>query len=100
MTPKEEFIQIYKENITRKGADELIGKIRRIADTNDETEALLAFIGEMSGGKSMLINVLVFPYDNSKKIRAAVRNLDAELILFLEDIFDGDNSFLSSAHRL
>ena len=39
----------------------------------------------------MLINVLVFPYDNSKKIRAAVRNLDAELILFLEDIFDGDN---------
>lgn len=40
----------------------------------------------------MLINVLVFPYDNSKKIRAAVRNLDEELILLLEDIFDGDNS--------
>lgn len=40
----------------------------------------------------MLINVLVFPYDNSKKIRQAVQNLDAELILFLEDIFDGDNS--------
>lgn len=39
----------------------------------------------------MLINVLVFPYDNSKKIRTAVQNLDAELILFLEDIFDGDN---------
>ena len=39
----------------------------------------------------MLINVLVFPYDNSKKIRAAVQNLDAELILFLEDLFDGDN---------
>ena len=39
----------------------------------------------------MLINVLVFPYDNSKKIRQAVQNLDAELILFLEDIFDGDN---------
>ena len=40
----------------------------------------------------MVINVLVFPYDNSKKIRQAVQNLDAELILFLEDIFDGDNS--------
>ena len=39
----------------------------------------------------MLINVLVFPYDNSKKIRTAVQNLDAELILLLEDIFDGDN---------
>lgn len=39
----------------------------------------------------MLINVLVFPYDNSKKFRQAVENLDAELILFLEDIFDGDN---------
>ena len=42
-------------------------------------------------GVGMLINLLVFPYDNSKKIRAAVQNLDAELILFLEDIFDGDN---------
>lgn len=40
----------------------------------------------------MLINVLVFPYDNSKKFRQAVQNLDAELILFLEDIFDGDNN--------
>jgi len=40
----------------------------------------------------MLINVLVFPYDNSKKFRQAVENLDAELILFLEDIFDGDNA--------
>ncbi len=40
----------------------------------------------------MLINVLVFPYDNSKKFRQAVQNLDGELILFLEDIFDGDNA--------
>ena len=40
----------------------------------------------------LLINVLVFPYDNSKKFRQAVQNLDEELILFLEDIFDGDNS--------
>lgn len=43
-------------------------------------------------GVGMLINTLVFPYDNSKKIRAAVQNLDEELILFLEDIFDGDNN--------
>lgn len=43
-------------------------------------------------GVGMLINVLVFPYDNSKKFRQAVQNLDAELILFLEDIFDGDNA--------
>lgn len=42
-------------------------------------------------GVGMLLNVLVFPYDNSKKIRAAVQNLDQELILFLEDIFDGDD---------
>ena len=41
----------------------------------------------------MLINVLVFPYDNSKKIRQAVQNLDAELILFLEELFDGDADF-------
>ena len=40
----------------------------------------------------MLINVLIFPYDNSKKFRQAVQNLDAELILFLEDIFDGDST--------
>ena len=39
----------------------------------------------------LLINVLVFPYDNSKNIRIAMKNLDAELILFLEDIFDGDS---------
>lgn len=41
----------------------------------------------------VLINVLVFPYDNSKKIRQAVQNLDAELILFLEELFDGDTDF-------
>lgn len=39
----------------------------------------------------LVINLLVFPYDNSRKIRMAVQNLDAELILFLEDIFDGDD---------
>lgn len=38
----------------------------------------------------MLINTLVFPYDNSSQIRATVQSLDRELILFLEDMFDGD----------
>ncbi len=41
----------------------------------------------------MVINTLVFPYDNSQKIRAAVRSLDSELMCFLEDIFDGDDHF-------
>jgi uncharacterized membrane protein YgaE (UPF0421/DUF939 family) len=38
----------------------------------------------------MLINTLVFPYDNSRRIRQTVQSLDKELILFLEDLFDGD----------
>lgn len=39
----------------------------------------------------MLINTLVFPYDNSRQIRATVESLDKELIAFLEDMFDGDD---------
>lgn len=39
----------------------------------------------------MVINTLVFPYDNSKQIRALVESLDKELIAFLEDMFDGDD---------
>ena len=42
-------------------------------------------------GVGMLINMLVFPYDNSRKIRATVESLDRDLLLFLEDMFDGDN---------
>ena len=42
-------------------------------------------------GVGMLINTLVFPYDNSQKIRYAVDSLDHEVLLFLEDIFDGDD---------
>lgn len=38
----------------------------------------------------MLINMLVFPYDNSRRIRQTVKSLDRELIVFLEDLFDGD----------
>ena len=39
----------------------------------------------------MLINTLVFPYDNSKQIRGLVASLDKEIIAFLEDMFDGDD---------
>jgi len=39
----------------------------------------------------MLINTLVFPYDNSRQIRATVESLDRELIVFLENMFDGDD---------
>ena len=39
----------------------------------------------------MVINMLVFPYDNSRRIRSAVESLDTELIAFLEDMFDGDD---------
>ena len=39
----------------------------------------------------MFINTLIFPYDNSRQIRATVQALDWELIAFLEDMFDGDD---------
>ncbi len=39
----------------------------------------------------MVVNTLVFPYDNSRQIRSTVKSLDKELILFLEDLFDGDD---------
>lgn len=38
----------------------------------------------------MLINLFIFPYDNSKQIRNTIHRLDKELILYLEDMFDGD----------
>lgn len=38
----------------------------------------------------MLINTLVFPYDNSRRIRESVESLDKEVIRFLEEMFDGD----------
>lgn len=43
-------------------------------------------------GVGMAINTLVFPYDNSNRIRATVQSLDKEVIRFLEDMFDGDDS--------
>lgn len=36
------------------------------------------------------VNTLIFPYDNSRKIRQAMVGLDRDLVLFLEDMFDGD----------
>ena len=42
-------------------------------------------------GIGMMINVLIFPYDNSRKIRDIMVSLDRDLILFLEDMFDGDD---------
>lgn len=38
----------------------------------------------------IVINILVFPYDNSCQIRDTARGLDRELLLFLEDMFDKD----------
>ena len=39
----------------------------------------------------MLINTLIFPYDNSRQIRSLVESLDQVLLRFLEDMFDGDD---------
>ena len=39
----------------------------------------------------MVINTLVFPYDNSRQIRSTAESLDREIIVFLEDMFDGDS---------
>lgn len=40
----------------------------------------------------MLINMLVFPYDNSRRIRRAIESLDKELITILEELFDGNRA--------
>lgn len=52
-------------------------------------------------GVGMLINMLIFPYDNSRQIRQTAESLDKELILFLEDMFDGDEVLpnLKEMHR-
>lgn len=41
-------------------------------------------------GVGMVINTLVFPYDNSRRIRSSAESLDQALIVFLEELFDGD----------
>ena len=42
-------------------------------------------------GVGMVVNTLIFPYDNRRQIRGIVQSLDKELILFLENMFDGDD---------
>lgn len=42
-------------------------------------------------GVGMIINTLVFPYDNSRQIKESVESLNREMIAFLEDMFDGDD---------
>lgn len=42
-------------------------------------------------GIGMVINMAVFPYDNSRQIRDTMDGLDKDLLLFLEDMFDGDS---------
>lgn len=39
----------------------------------------------------MLVNTLIFPYDNSRTIRQMMESLDDDLIRILEDLFDGDD---------
>ena len=42
-------------------------------------------------GVGMLINTLIFPYDNSRTIIETAQSLEKELLRFLEDMFDGDD---------
>lgn len=41
-------------------------------------------------GVGLLINTLVFPYDNTKQILASIESLDREVIQVLQELFDGD----------
>lgn len=41
-------------------------------------------------GVGLIINMLVFPYDNSRQIRDIVKGLELDVIRFLEELFDGD----------
>lgn len=50
-------------------------------------------------GVGMVLNSLVFPYDNRKQIYFTMENLDRELIVFLEEMFDGDD-VLPDAEKL
>lgn len=48
-------------------------------------------------GVGMVINTVVFPYDNSKRIHGTVLSLEKEVIRFLEDMFDGDETMPDAA---
>lgn len=45
----------------------------------------------------MIINVLILPYDNSLKIRQTIEYLEKEVIVFLEEMFDGDKDYPDTA---
>ena len=47
----------------------------------------------------MAVNTLIFPYDNSRRIRGLIRSLDKDVLRFLEEIFDGDE-ILPDPHSL
>lgn len=40
----------------------------------------------------MAVNTLIFPYDNRRQIRTTAASLEREVIRFLEDMFDGDDT--------
>lgn len=42
-------------------------------------------------GVGLAINMLILPYDNSKKIRRGVETLEKGVIVFLEELYSGDN---------
>lgn len=42
-------------------------------------------------GAGMVINMIIFPYDNGRKLHQIMVSLDEDLIRFLEDMFDGDD---------
>lgn len=63
---------------------------------NPEVEALSYSLGRIWDTAiglaiGMLVNTLIFPYDNSRKIRQMMESLDRDLIQVLEDLFDGDD---------
>ena len=63
---------------------------------NPEVEALSFSLGRIWDTAiglaiGMLVNTLIFPYDNSRKIRRMMEGLDGDLICSLEDLFDGDD---------
>ena len=64
--------------------------------TSGETQPMVYALGRVWDttiglAVGMIINTLIFPYDNSAQIRYTVQSLDKELIRFLEDMFDGDD---------
>lgn len=44
-------------------------------------------------GVGLIINSLIIPYNNTRKIRLTAESLDKEIIAFLEDMFDGDQEY-------